>query len=764
MINQEVPTDLIAVLCITMQDRHPQKSHTQRLVSQRLNWIFKLHYYLLTRKHNKLLWGPAINSYISARVGHYFLPWLTLSGLLLAACSTSDSEHPSGTVVDDTAMADEVSGDNWLAFGRTYSEQRFSPLGQINSATIQNLGVDWFMDLPNDRGLVSTPLVVDGILYFVGSMNRVRAVNAATGELIWGYDPRVVENAGNDLRAGWEHNRGIGIWKDKVYIATWDGRLNAIDRATGEEIWSVRTFDKSLPLYITGAPKIFKGKVLIGNGGTENGPARGYVTAYDAETGEQVWRFFIVPGNPADGFENDAMEMAAETWTGEWWKFGGGGNAWHGFTYDAELDTLYIGTGNGAPWNQKIRSPGGGDNLFLCSIVALDPDTGEYRWHYQTTPGETWDYTSNMDIVLADLEIEGRTVKALMHAPKNGFFYVIDRESGELISAETFSDINWATHVDMETGRPVEVPGARYEDGYERISPTPAGAHSWHAMSYNPQTGLAYIPAVHASAIYNDEGVDTDSWQSSEFEGDTLGVGWGWAEDGDRVSSTLQARDPVQNTVVWEIPQTGLANAGTMTTAGNLVFQGRVDGILAAYDATTGEVVWTYDAGLGISAPPVTYAINGKQYVAILVGWGGSVAALGPPGTVAHGWAYGAQTRRLIAFSLDGETTVPPQSPAGAAQPVLMPQFELGEELADQGSGEYAGRCIVCHGFDARSPGMAPDLRASPIIGSANAFADVVRNGSRMENGMPVYRHLTDDQLLKIRHYVRQQAEFALDP
>jgi glucose dehydrogenase len=377
MINQEVPTDLIAVLCITMQDRHPQKSHTQRLVSQRLNWIFKLHYYLLTRKHNKLLWGPAINSYISARVGHYFLPWLTLSGLLLAACSTSDSEHPSGTVVDDTAMADEVSGDNWLAFGRTYSEQRFSPLGQINSATIQNLGVDWFMDLPNDRGLVSTPLVVDGVLYFVGSMNRVRAVNAATGELIWGYDPRVVENAGNDLRAGWEHNRGIGIWKDKVYIATWDGRLNAIDRATGEEIWSVRTFDKSLPLYITGAPKIFKGKVLIGNGGTENGPARGYVTAYDAETGEQVWRFFIVPGNPADGFENDAMEMAAETWTGEWWKFGGGGNAWHGFTYDAELDTLYIGTANGAPWNQKIRSPGGGDNLFLCSIVALDPDTGE---------------------------------------------------------------------------------------------------------------------------------------------------------------------------------------------------------------------------------------------------------------------------------------------------------------------------------------------------------------------------------------------------
>ena len=701
----------------------------------------------------------------SARVTQVFLAWLSLSGLLLVACSkTEPGPAPTtGTVVDDAAMTDESSGDNWLAFGRTYSEQRFSPLDQINDSTVSWLGVDWYMDLPNERGLVSTPLVVDGVLYFVGSMNRVRAVDAESGELIWGYDPKVVENSGNDLRAGWEHNRGIGIWKDKVYIATWDGRLNAIDRATGEEVWSVRTFDKSLPLYITGAPKIFKGKVLIGNGGTENGPARGYVTAYDAETGEQAWRFHIVPGNPADGFENDAMRMAADTWTGEWWKFGGGGNAWHGFTYDAELDTLYIGTGNGAPWNQKIRSPDGGDNLFLCSIVALDPDTGEYRWHYQTTSGETWDYNSNMDIVLADLDIDGRTVKALMHAPKNGFFYVIDRESGELISAETYSDINWATHVDLETGRPVEVPGARYEDGSERISPSPAGAHSWHAMSFNPQTGLAYIPTLHLSALYSDLGVDKASWQSSVFEGDTTGVGWGWDEER-QPSSTLQARDPVKNEVVWEIPQTGVANAGTMTTAGNLVLQGRVDGVLVAYNATTGDVVWTFDAGLGISAPPVTYAINGKQYVAILVGWGGGVAGLGPSVSIANGWAYGAQERRLIAFSLDGNATVPPQPPAGAAQPIPMPQFELDEGLASQGYGEYAMRCTVCHGMDARSPGMAPDLRASPVLASAEAFADVVRDGSRLENGMPVYRHLSDEQLLKIRHYVRQQAESALDP
>jgi len=684
--------------------------------------------------------------------------------LLAAACTKEPVAEPEqqkiATVVDDAAMADGSAADNWLAFGRTYSEQRFSPLEQINDTNVADLGVDWYLELPDARGLVSTPLVVDGVLYFVGSMNRVRAVDAATGEVHWLFDPRVADHS--DMRVGWEHNRGIGIWKDKVYQATWDGRLIAIDRANGKQVWSQRIYDPGMPLYNTGAPKIFKGKVMIGSGGTESGPNRGYVTAYDAETGEQLWRFWIVPGNPADGFENAAMEMAAKTWTGEWWKYGGGGNAWHGFTYDADLDVLYIGTGNGAPWNQKIRSPGGGDNLFLDSIVALDPDTGEYIWHYQNTPGETWDYNSNMDIVLADLDIDGRTVKALMQAPKNGFFYVHDRESHELISAETFAEINWATHVDMETGRPVERPGARYEDGSERISPTPAGAHTWHAMSYNPQTGLVYIPVVQISALYNDEGVDLDSWQSAVFEGDTTGVAWSWVEDSDKVGGSLQARDPVTNTVAWEVPMYGIGNAGTMTTAGNLVFQGQVSGKFVAYDATTGEALWTFDAGLGISAPPVTYSVNGKQYVALQIGWGGGAAGLGGKMSVRNGWAYGKQTRRLVAFSLDGDVQLPPQPPAAAEQAIAMLQFEVDAELAEQGSGEYASRCIVCHGFDAISPGMAPDLRASPVLASTDAFADVVRNGSRKENGMPRFAHVSDEQLLKIRHYVRREALQAL--
>ena len=310
--------------------------------------------------------------------------------LLLAIASSSVAE----TVVDDAALSDDSTGTNWLAYGRTYSEQRYSPLADINDKNVQNLGVAWYRDLPDGRSLTGTPLVVDGTLYFNGSYNVVRAANAKTGELLWEYDPKVIEHAGKRLRIMWDWNRGIAFWKGKVITATIDGRLIAIDAKTGKALWSTQTYDPELPLFITGAPKVFKGKVIIGNGGTEWGGSRGFVTAYDAETGEQVWRFYVVPGNPADGFEDNAMKMAAETWTGEWWEHGGGGNVWNGITYDPEYNHIYIGTGNGSPWNPKIRSPDGGDNLFLCAVVALDADTGKYRWHYQTTPGEAWDYNS----------------------------------------------------------------------------------------------------------------------------------------------------------------------------------------------------------------------------------------------------------------------------------------------------------------------------------------------------------------------------------
>jgi quinohemoprotein ethanol dehydrogenase len=698
------------------------------------------------------------------------LAGVLICGLLVTSLSvTGRATEPqaggaaqrAAVIVDDSALSNEASGDNWLAFGRTYSEQRFSPLTQITDSTVSRLRPDWFVDLPNDRGLVSTPLVVDGVLYFVGSMNIVRAVDARTGKLLWQYDPDVRSRAGQ-LRVGWDHNRGIGFWKGKVYAATWDGRLVAIDARTGKQVWQVATFDPTQPLYITGAPKIFKGKVLIGNGGTENGPSRGYVTAYDAETGKQAWRFFIVPGNPADGFENEAMKMAASTWTGQWWLHGGGGNAWHGFTYDPELDLLYIGTGNGSPWNRKVRSPDGGDNLFLCSIVALNPDTGEYRWHYQTTPGETWDFNSNMDIVLADLQIEGRARKVIMHAPKNGFFYVIDRTNGKLISAEPFTTTTWATRIDRETGRPVEVDGARYEKGMAVVTPGPIGAHNWHAMSFNPKTGLAYYPAQHVTAAFNDKGIDPTTWRSTPWIG-------GYAVNGLFVSgpsrkdvglSTLQAWDPVRQRIAWEIPQDGLFNPGTMTTAGNLVFQGRVDGTLRAYAADTGKELWQHNLGLGISAPPITYAVNGKQYVAILVGYGAALAGLGGPLAANHGWAYGAQQRRLVAFALDGKATLPAQPPPAAATP-LKAEFAVDEKLAAMGAQIY-GLCAACHGPGAIGGGMAPDLRGSAVVLESATFARIVRSGTRANRGMPAYEQLTDQQLQALQHFLRREANRAL--
>ncbi len=685
--------------------------------------------------------------------------------LLLAILAGCRAPTPPG--VDATALTGDSAGTDWAGFGRTFSEQRFSPLTQISAATVAQLKPDWFLDLPEDRGLVSTPLVVNGVLYFVGSLNIVRAVDATSGTLKWSYDPQVMERAGDRVRVGWDHSRGIALWGGKVYVATWDGRLIAVDAATGREVWSTMTVDREKALYITGAPKVFKGKVLIGNGGTEHGAARGYVTAYDAGTGKQAWRFYIVPGNPADGFENAAMKMAAATWTGEWWKHGGGGNAWHGFTYDPEFDRLYIGTGNGSPWNRKIRSPGGGDNLFLSSIVALDPDTGEYLWHYLTTPGESWDYNSNMDIVLADLRIGGQDVKALLHAPKNGFFYVIDRRTGKLISAEPFAEVTWASKVDLATGRPVEVPGARYERGVANVAPSALGAHNWHAMSYNPGTGLAYIPTSHLGMQYSDTGMDLAAWRSPDWKADIPGEGIGvrtvpYLPRRDGTVGTLQAWDPVQQRRVWEVKLTGIWNAGTMTTAGNLVFQGRADGNFVAHNARTGEELWRAKLGLGISAPPITYAVNGRQYVALLVGWGGAMAAVGGAALAAHGWAYGAQRRRLVAFSLEGTAELPPQPPPLVPAPIASNDFIVDPAAATRGAAVFGARCVMCHGPGAVASGQAPDLRASAVVLSTSGFGAVVRGGALRAKGMPSFAEFSDQRLEALRHYIRQQANAGL--
>jgi quinohemoprotein ethanol dehydrogenase len=681
---------------------------------------------------------------------------LSCSVILVSAMASTSAQ----TVVNDESLSDESDTRNWLSYGRTYSEQRYSPMTTIDTESVKRLGVDWVLELPTDRTLVGTPLVVDGIMYFTGSYSVTRAVDAKTGTLLWEYDPKSIEHAGDRLRNMKDDSRGLAFWNGKVIIATIDGRLVGIDAKSGKMIWETQTIDPRKAYYITGAPKVFRGKVLIGNGGTEHDAARGYVTAYNADTGELVWRQYMVPGNPADGFENEAMEMAAKTWTGEWWKVGGGGNAWNGVTYDPDFNTVLIGTGNGSPWNRKIRSPDGGDNLFLCSILALDADTGEYKWHYQTVPGETWDYNSNMDIVLVDLKYREQTIKALLHAPKNGFFYVINRENGELLSAEKFAKVTWASHIDLKTGRPVEIAGARYEDGEETVWPSPFGAHSWHAMSYNPNTGLAYIPTIELPGTFIDKKVDLTAWKSPHFE-ISVGVEFGTEDTAADVgTASLQAWDPIKQKEVWKVPLPNNWNPGTLTTAGNLVFQGRADGVFVAYHAETGEQLWSIDLGVGISAPPITYSIDGKQYVSLLVGWGGAGLI---SGTLAaqHGWAYKRHPRRLYSFALDAVVPVPASPPPYFEQAIDVPEMKIDADLAAHGQNIFGQSCVLCHGGGVVSGGYAPDLRASPLGLSRDAFVEVVKNGAKMSGGMPRFTHFKDHEIDGLLHYIRREARKA---
>ncbi|MCC7252141.1 PQQ-dependent dehydrogenase, methanol/ethanol family [Hyphomicrobium sp.] len=684
---------------------------------------------------------------------------LAVAGAISASLNDASAE----TIVDDAALADPKQADNWLGYGRTFNQHRFSPLDQINVDSVGKLGLAWSLPLPRDRSLVGTPLVVDGILYFTGSFSRTRAVEAKTGKLIWEYDPEAMKHAGPDrARTMWDSSRGLAYYKGKVIIATVDGRLIALDAKTGTPIWSTQTFDPKLPLHITGHPTVFRDLVLVGNGGSEQGGGRGFVTAFHVETGEQAWRFYIVPGNPADGFEDEAQEMAAKTWTGEWWKIGGGGQTWNGFTYDPEYDQILIGTGNGSPWNRKARSPGGGDNLFLCSIVALDATTGKYKWHYQTVPGETWDYNSTMDIVLADLALkEGEDKrKVLMHAPKNGFFYVIDRKDGKLLSAEPIAKITWATGIDMKTGRPIEAKGARYETEPFLIYPSAFGAHSWHAMSYNPNTGLAYIPKIELPSNWDDTAVNLKDWKKPYYDLDVAAdIGLGGDIPKDAGTSSLLAWDPVNQKKAWEVQQPNFWHAGTLTTAGNLVFQGMVDGTFAAYDARDGNKLWSINVGHGISAPPITYSVDGTQYVSLLVGAGGVGYSIGGGSVMAqYGWAYGAQVRQLLTFALDESKPMPDVGKPAFVEALTPAGFTPDEKLADRGQHVYKASCVWCHSAGAVSGGYAPDLRASETFLDMEQLKKVVHDGTLAGNGMPRFENLSDEDLNALQHYVRKQA------
>ena len=677
--------------------------------------------------------------------------------LLTAACD----QAPQTSQVDEARLiAADTEPQNWMAHGRTYDEQRFSPLNEINDTNVANLGLAWAVELPTYRGLEASPLVIDGVMYTTTGWSKVFAYDAKTGEELWAYDPEVpgekAFHACCDVI-----NRGLAAWDGKLYLGALDGRLIAIDAKTGKELWSTQTFDYETSRTITGAPRVVKGKVLIGHGGAEYG-VRGYVSAYDANTGEMAWRFYTVPGNPADGHEDDTQTMIAETWNGEWWNYGGGGGTvWDSMAYDPELDLLYIGVGNGSPWNQSIRSPGGGDNLFLSSIVALKPDTGEYVWHYQTTPGDTWDYTATQHIILAEIEIEGEARKVLMQAPKNGFFYVIDRQTGELLSAEKFAVMTWASHVDMETGRPVELPGARYYDPEQQPYlpamhlPGSLGAHNWHPMAYSPDTGLVYIPAHDIGANFvadNDAPYKKGGWNTGTGYDEMITT-----QNPDVLNMVKQyvqgrilAWDPKTNTVAWKVEHGTAWNGGMLATAGNLVFQGNAHGQMVAYNAKTGDKLWTFDAGTGIVAPPVSYSVDGVQYVTVMAGWGGAfplaAQAFGPP-------KRSPAINRVLTFALGGDKTLPEVDEAIIPMPAPPARFGTAEQL-EKGKTAYFANCMVCHGIGMVPPASLPDLRNSGVLHDPELWQAIVHDGALKDNGMVGFsQFLSADEVEAVRAF-----------
>jgi len=661
----------------------------------------------------------------------------------LTACGPS-SQSGKSTSSDYSQEIIAAASGEWLSHGRTYSEERFSPLTSVQTNNVDSLGLAWSFDLGTSKGIEATPIVSDGIIYVTGTWNIVHALDAKTGESLWAFDPDVDRSRAAYLCCG-VVNRGVAKWGDKIYTATIDGRLIAINALTGKKIWDINTIDESRPYTITGAPRIINGKVIIGNGGAELG-VRGYVSAYDTETGDMDWRFYTVPGNPADGFEDDTMKMAAETWNGEWWEAGGGGTVWDSMAYDPDLNLLYIGVGNGSPWNHEIRSDGEGDNLFLSSIVALNPDNGEYVWHYQTTPAETWDYTATQHMILAEMDFEGQQRKVIMQAPKNGFFYVIDRETGEFLSGNNFVPVSWATGLDPVTGRPDTVPEAYYgKTGKPFLGmPSPAGGHSWQPMSYNHETGLVYFSAMEMPFGYT--GVKAEDFKYKE-------KGWNTGEDASKASmpedpairtqirsmmkGKLLAWDPIKQEEAWSVPMGVPWNGGTLTTSGNLVFHGNGEGYFNAYSADTGEKVWEQYVSSGIVASPVTYAVDGKQYISIAVGWGGILPLnLGEPLKK----AAPPTVNRVVTFEIGGEVDLPVEE--GFA-------FRV----------KYHESCWMCHGDTGVNNGGVTNLRYSRAIADEELFSSFVLGGIAEYTGMPNFSEELDKaEVEAIRAYIIKRA------
>jgi quinohemoprotein ethanol dehydrogenase len=672
--------------------------------------------------------------------------------LTLALCSW--------TCVTAAAAADI----DWPTHGGTNLEQRFSTLDQVNTGNVKRLALTWYAEFDTNRGQESTPLVVDGKMFVTTAWSKVWALDAASGRVLWTYDPKVSGRTGFSACCD-VVNRGAAYFDGKVYVGTLDGRLIALNARSGKLLWSQVTVDTGKPYTITGAPRVVRGKVIIGNGGADYG-VRGYVTAYDARSGAKIWRFYTVPGDPharPDGEISDAIlkSRAAGTWSGEFWKIGGGGTAYDAIVYDRELNQLYFGVGNGTPWNQRIRSAGKGDNLFVSSIVAVDPDTGRYLWHYQETPGETWDFDATQQIALATLSIDGKPRKVMMQASKNGFFYVIDRTDGKLISAQNFVAVNWASGVDPTSGRPIEVPEARFTNAPFVSMPGAGGAHNWQPMSFSPATGLVYIPAQELPFLYADEQhfqMRPGDWNTGI---DMLAL---IPPDSPQVLAAIKASlkgrligwDPVYQKAAWKVEHAGPWNGGVLSTAGNLVFQGTADGSFESYDARSGALLWSFAAQTGVMAGPISYSLGGRQYVAVVAGYGGGIPLALPA-------FEGPQRRpngRVLVFALDGHANLPPFVGAPGAPAPGTDTWPA--QTVARGRDLYGINCFGCHGMATLSAGVVPDLRRSGALASADAWRGIVIGGALTDAGMVSFaKYLSVEDAEAIRAYVTSTARAA---